>query len=93
VVLANWGGPSGLKISKCDILLQEGLEGGSWELQACQSDLSAGEGYGADHLECHQMACTGQLGDQAQPPGDAYDTHILLDQSDLCLWPGDLLNG
>jgi len=29
----------------------EGLEGGSWELQACQPDLAAGEGYGAVHPE------------------------------------------
>ena len=84
MVLANWGGPSGLKISKCDILLQEGLEGGSWELQACQSDLSAGEGYGADHLQCHHAAHTVQPGPQAQSAW-VHERHILPDQPDLLL--------
>ncbi|KAK4806516.1 hypothetical protein QYF61_021352 [Mycteria americana] len=50
---------------KCGANLEEGPEGESRELQACQSDLSAGEGYGADRLECHHMARTGQPGDQA----------------------------
>lgn len=27
----------------------------------------AGEGHGADYLECHHMACAAQSGDQAQP--------------------------
>jgi len=40
---------------QCDARLQEGLGGGSRELQACQCDLGAGEGCGAAHLECvHQ---------------------------------------
>lgn len=42
-------------MSKCDALLQEGLGGGSGELQAHRSELSAGEGYGADRLECHHV--------------------------------------
>ena len=65
-VLANRGGPSWVAVSECDAHLQEGQEGGSGEVQACQSDLSAGEGCGADQLECHHMARTGQPGDEAQ---------------------------
>lgn len=42
---------------KCDAQLQEGWEGGSRELQACQSDLDARDGYEADHPECHHTAC------------------------------------
>lgn len=42
-VLANQGGPSWLEVKKCDACLQEGPEEGSGELQACQSDLGAGE--------------------------------------------------
>jgi len=34
--------------------------------KACQSDLCAGESYGADHLVCHHVAHTGQPGDQGQ---------------------------
>jgi len=64
-VLANQGGPSGLRVSKCDVHLQEKPEGPR-ELQACQSDLDSREGYGTDHLECHHMAHTGQSGYQAQ---------------------------
>ena len=59
-------------------LVPEGLEGGSRELQSCQSDLGAGEGYGADHLECHHVACTGQPGDQAQSAW-VYERQVLLD--------------
>lgn len=33
------------------------------EFQVCQSDLSAGKGYGASHLECPHMAPTAQPGD------------------------------
>ena len=57
--------------------VQERLEGGSRELQACQPDLSAREGYGAVHLECHHMAHTGQPGDQAQPAW-VYERQVLL---------------
>lgn len=64
-VLAKQGGPSWLKVSKCDTHLPEGLEGGAGELQACQSELGAGEGHVADHLECHHTTRTGQPGDQA----------------------------
>ena len=38
-------------------------KGGSGELQACQSDLGAREGYGADHLEGDHTACAGQPGE------------------------------
>ena len=58
--------------------LQEGQERGSGELQACQPDLGAGEGYGADHPECHHRAHAGQPGDQAQPAW-GYERQVLLD--------------
>lgn len=48
------------------LVTPEGLEGGSRELQAHQSDLGAGEGHGTDHLQCHHGAHMGQTGDQAQ---------------------------
>lgn len=57
--------------------VQEGLEGASRELQACQSDLGTREGYGAGHLEHNQVAHTGQPGYQAQSEC-LYETHILL---------------
>lgn len=38
---------------KCDAHLQEGLEGGSRELQACQLDLCTEEHHGADDLDHH----------------------------------------
>lgn len=37
---------------------------GSGVTQACQSDFSVVEGYGADHIECCHLAHTGQPGDQ-----------------------------
>jgi len=61
-----------------DAHLQERLKGGSGELQACQSDLGAWEGYGADHFKCHHTAHTGQPGDQAQSAG-VYEGQVLLD--------------
>ena len=54
------------------------LEGGSWELQACQPGLGAWEGYGADNLECHHAAHKGQSGDQA-PPAWVHERQVLLD--------------
>ena len=53
--------------SECGAPLQEGSEGGSRELQACQPDLGARKGHGADHLECHYAIRAGQPGDWAQP--------------------------
>lgn len=47
--------------------LPEGCEGGSCKLQAWQTDLGVGEGYGTDFLECDHTAHTGQTGHQAQP--------------------------
>lgn len=61
-VLANQGGLSGLEVSKWDIHLQEEPE---WGYGRLQSDLSAGEDY-SHHLECHHVARTRQLSDQAQ---------------------------
>lgn len=50
-ILANLGDSSWLKVIKCDSHLQERLEGGSGQLQVCQSDLCGREGHGRDHLE------------------------------------------
>jgi len=61
-VLANRGGPRWLVDRQCNTHLQEGLEGGSRELQACQPDLGAGEDYGAIHPECAHQAREGQPG-------------------------------
>ena len=69
---------------QCNISLPEEPEGGSWELQACQPDHSAGEGYGAIHSEWAHWACEGQPGVQAQPPG-VHERQVLLDQPDLLL--------
>lgn len=46
--------------SYCNVHLLEGLQGWSRELQASLPDLSAGEGYRTDYLECHHMECAGQ---------------------------------
>lgn len=51
-VLINW---SWLEADKYNIHLQEGLEGASQKLQACQSDLGAREGHGPEDLERHDM--------------------------------------
>ena len=61
-----------------DAHLQEKPEGGYGELQVSQSDHGAREGYGADHLECHHMTCTGEPGDQAQSAW-LYERQVLLD--------------
>jgi len=55
------------------------VEGGSWELQACQPDRSAGQDYEAIHPECTHQACEGQPGDQAQPAW-VHERQDLLDQ-------------
>ena len=83
---------SRLVASKCDAHLQEGPEGGSKELQACQSDLGAGEAHGADYLECHHMALRGQPGDQTQS-ARVYQRQVLIDKPDLLLGQGDALSG
>ena len=44
----------------------------------------AGQDYGAIHLECAYWPCSGQPGDQAQPPG-VHERQVLLDQPDLLL--------
>jgi len=44
--------PRGLKDHLCNTYLQEGPEGGSWELQACQPDLGARQDYGVIYPEC-----------------------------------------
>ncbi|GAB0176985.1 hypothetical protein GRJ2_000163700 [Grus japonensis] len=52
-------------------------------LQACQSDLGAGEDY-EDPPECHHAAHTGQQGNRAQSAW-VYERQVLLDQPDLLL--------
>lgn len=54
-ILTNPGGPSWLRVSKCDSQGQKGWERGSRELQGCQAELSARNSHRADHLEWHQM--------------------------------------
>ena len=67
------------QLAACDAHLQEGLEGGSWELQACQPDLSARQDYGAIHPECAHWACEGQPRVQAQPAW-VHERQVLRDQ-------------
>lgn len=49
-VLSNQGGPSWREVNKCDTHLQEEMEEGSEELQACRCVLTARDCYGSDHL-------------------------------------------
>lgn len=57
------------------------LEG---ELKACQPDMSASEGHGDDHRECHHATSTGQPGYKAQL-AYVYERQVLLDQPSLLL--------
>ena len=91
-LLANTGDPRWLEDSQRNTHLQEGPEGGSQELQACQHDVCAGEDYTVVHLKYAYWACEGQPGDQAQPAW-IQDREVLFDQPDLLLWPGDLPSG
>lgn len=59
-----------------------GTEGVSGELQACQSELGARVGYGADHVENNHTAHTGQPEQQAQS-GWVYERQVPLYQPDL----------
>lgn len=52
--LAKQSGASLLEVSNCDVHPQDRMEGASGELQACPSDLGAGEDCGVDYLECIQ---------------------------------------
>lgn len=54
-VLVNCGGSKQLEVSHHDVHVPEGLEGGSGQLQACQPDPGAREGYGTRYLECHHI--------------------------------------
>lgn len=47
-------GPRQLEAGQCDAHPQQGPEGRSRELQACQSDPGNQEGYGTEHLQCNQ---------------------------------------
>ena len=69
---------------QCNTHLQEGLEGGSRELQTCQPDLSVREDYGAIHPECTHQAREGQPGVQAQTTW-VHQRQMLLGQPDLLL--------
>jgi len=51
------GGPRHLETCKCDAHLQVEFEGESRELQVCNPDLSTGESFRADNLECNHTAC------------------------------------
>lgn len=42
------GGPRQVEVNQCETHSQEVLEGGAREWQACQPDLNAWQGYGAD---------------------------------------------
>lgn len=53
----------------------------SGELQVCQPDLGAMQGYGADHPEHNHAAHTGQPGHQAQSRW-VCERKVLLDQPD-----------
>lgn len=66
-VQAHWGCPRWLKGGQCDTHPQKGPEEGSGKLQDSQPQLSAGQDYGTDHLECHHMAPTGWPRAQTQP--------------------------
>lgn len=48
-------------------------------MQACQPDLSAREGYGADHLDGDHTTRVGHPGDLAQAVL-VHERHVLLDQ-------------
>lgn len=68
-VFSHQGGPSGLEVCKCDTHLQEVLEKGSGEQQACQPDLGGGElmeqiilSALMQHLPDHQGIRTSQQG-------------------------------
>lgn len=82
--LASQGGRSGLEINKCNAHLQEGPEGASGELQACQPDLGAREGHGTGHFECCHAVCAAQPGDQALSAW-ACERQVLLDPPNLLL--------
>ena len=76
-VLAYRGGPRWLEDRQCNTLLQEGPGEGSWELQACQSDISAREDYGVIYPECAPWAREGQPGYQAQASW-VHESQVLL---------------
>jgi len=74
-----------LEDRQCNALLQqEWPEGGSWELQACQSDLGARQDYRVINPECTHLACAGHPGDQAQPAW-IHEREVLFDQPHLLL--------
>ena len=76
--------PADWRLANMTLIYKEGWKEDLGELQICQSDLGAREGYGADRLECHHTARTGQPGDQAQPAW-IYERQVLLEYPDLLL--------
>ena len=62
------------------------------ELQACQPDLGAREGYGTDHRESDHTECGGEPADQAWPSW-INEMQVLLDQPHLLLQLGDQPTG
>lgn len=55
-----------MEVSKRDFNLQEVWEGGSGELQTCQSGLSVRRSYRADYPKYDHMGRIGQSSDQKQ---------------------------
>ncbi|KAJ7412690.1 hypothetical protein BTVI_45595 [Pitangus sulphuratus] len=51
--------PDDWKVVNVIPITQKGIQGGPGQLQACQPDLSAWQGYGVDHPECNHTAPTG----------------------------------
>lgn len=67
------------------------LEGGCGELQACQSDIGAGEAHGTDYFECHHAVFKRQPSDWALSAW-VYQRQVPLEKSDLLLRQGDVLS-
>jgi len=91
-VLVNQGSPRLLETCQCDTHLQEGLEGGSRELQACQRDLSIRKSYRADYLQYKHTAYTGQPRNQVHPAW-IHERQVLLGQTHLFLQAGHEAKG
>lgn len=65
-VLVHYGAPVDQRLANTTHP-QEGQEGESRELQACQPDPGTAARLGRGHLECHHATHAAYTGDQAQP--------------------------
>lgn len=78
-----------METCECHAHLQEGLNGGSWELQACQPDLSTEEG----HMEQIILSeITKHVWDNQGIRSSQHGFHerqVFLDQPHHLFWPGD----